>query len=79
MCGKLLTQTEAITGRRILLGQAGQRRGDETDLFYIGTAVDAGREVQADPKFGQYGNVVVQILRGSIRDIAASQATVDPY
>jgi hypothetical protein len=60
------------------LGEAPQRRGNEIDLFQIGTAVSAGREMQADPDFGQDGKTVVQILGGSIRDITASQSTGDP-
>jgi hypothetical protein len=59
-------------------GEAPQRRGNEIDLFQIGMAVSAGREMQADPDFGQDGKAVVQILGGSIRDITASQSAGDP-
>jgi hypothetical protein len=34
--------------------------------------------MQADPDFGQDGKAVIQILGGSIRDIAASQSAADP-
>jgi hypothetical protein len=60
------------------LGEAPQRRGNEIDLFQIGTAVSTGREVQANPVFGEDGKVVVQILGDSIRDITASQSAGDP-
>ena len=70
--GKLLAQAETINGRWIELGKATQRRGNKIDLFHIGTAVGAGREMQSDPDFGQDRNAVVQIPRGSARDLAAS-------
>jgi hypothetical protein len=76
--GKLLTQAKTIHRRGIELGEVPQRRRNEIDLFHIGTAVSAGREMQADPDFGQDGKAVVQILRGSIREITASQSAVDP-
>ena len=60
--GKLLAQAETINGRWIELRKAPQRRGNKIDLFHIGTAVGAGREMEADPDFGQDGKVVVQIL-----------------
>jgi hypothetical protein len=75
--GKLPAQAKTIHRRGIELGEAPQRRGNEIDLFHIGTAVGAGREMQTDPDFGQDGKAVVQILGGSIRDIAASQSAVD--
>lgn len=59
-------------------GETPQRSGNEIDLFQIGTAVSAGREVQTNPDFGEDGKVVVQILGGSIRDITASQSAGDP-
>jgi hypothetical protein len=76
--GKLLAQAKTIHRRRIELGEVPKRRRNEIDLFHIRTAVSAGREMQADPDFGQDGKAVVQILGGSIRDIAASQSTMDP-
>jgi hypothetical protein len=76
--GKLLAQAKTIHRRGIELGEASKRRGNEIDLFHIGTAVSAGHEMQADPDFDQDGKAVVQILGGSIRDIAASQSTMDP-
>jgi hypothetical protein len=78
MHGKLLAQAETISGRRIEHGEAPERRGHKIDLFHIDSAVSAGRKMQADLGFGQEGKVVIQILRSSIRDIAASQSIVDP-
>jgi hypothetical protein len=75
---KLLAQAKTIRRRRIEVGKAPKRRGNEIDLFHIGTAVGAGREMQADPDFGQDGKAAVQILGGSIREIAASESAVDP-
>ena len=75
---KLLAQAKTIRRRRIEVGKAPKRRGNEIDLFDIATAVDAGREMQADPDFGQDGKAAVQILGGSIREIAASESAVDP-
>ena len=69
---KLLAQSKTIGLRGIILGEAPKRRGNEMDLFDIATAVDAGREMQVDPDFGQDGKAVVQVLGGSISDIAAS-------
>jgi hypothetical protein len=34
--------------------------------------------MQANPDFGQDGKLVVQILGGTIREITASQSTMDP-
>ena len=76
--GKLLTQAKTIHRRGIEVGEAPQRRGNETDLFDIGTAVDAGREMQADQEFDKVGKTVVQILGGSISHIETRQAAVDP-
>ena len=76
--GKPLTQSNTIRWRGIELGKALQRRRNEIDLLHIGTAVGAGREMQVDSDFGQDGKAVVQILGDLIRDIAASQATLDP-
>jgi len=70
--GKPLAQAKTIRLRGIKLGEAPKRRGNEIDLFDIATAVDAGREMQVDPDFGQDGKAVVQVLGGSISDIAAS-------
>jgi hypothetical protein len=75
---KPLAQSKTIRLRGITLGKAPKRRGNEIDLFDIATTVDAGREMQADPDFGQDGKVVVQILRGTTRDIVASQSAADP-
>jgi len=69
---KPLAQSKTIRLRGIKLGEAPKRRGNEIDLFDIATAVDTGREMQADQDFGQDGKAVVQVLGGSIRDIAAS-------
>ena len=49
-----------------------ERRGNKIDLFHVGTAMRAECEMQADLGFSQDGNAVIQILGGSIRDIAAS-------
>ena len=76
--GKLLTQAKTIHRRGIELGEVPQRRTNEINLFHVGTAVGAGREMQADPDFGQDGKAVVQILGDSIREITASQSAVDP-
>jgi hypothetical protein len=34
--------------------------------------------MEADPDFGQGGKAVVQILGGSIREIAAGESTMNP-
>ena len=75
---KLLAQAKTSHRRGIEVGEAPKRRGNEIDLFHIGTAVGAGREMQADQDFCQDGKAAVQILRGSIREIAASESSVDP-
>jgi hypothetical protein len=67
-----------IEWRGIELGKVPQRRGNEIDLFQIGTAVSAGRKMQADPDFAQDGKAIVQILGGSIRDITARHPTGNP-
>jgi len=54
---KPLAQSKTIRLRGIKLGEAPKRRGNEIDLFDIATAVDAGREMQADPDFGQDGKI----------------------
>ena len=74
---KLLAQAKTIHRRGIEVGEAPKRRGNEADLFHIGTALGAEREMQTDPDFGQNGKAAVQILRGSIREIAASESSVD--
>jgi hypothetical protein len=71
---KPLAQSKTIRLRGITLGEAPKRRGNEIDLFDIATAVDAGREMQADPDFGQDRKMVVQILGGTTRDIPASES-----
>ena len=58
--------------RGIKLGEAPKRRGNEIDLFDIGMAVGTGREMQANPNFGQDGKAIVQIIGGTICDIPAS-------
>jgi hypothetical protein len=70
--GKLLAQVKTIHWRGIELGEVPQRRGNEIDLFDIATAVGTGREMQTNLDFGQDGKAIVQILRGTIRDIPAS-------
>ena len=69
---KPLAQSKTIRLRGITLGKAPKRRGNEIDLFDIATAVDAGREMQADQDFGLDGKLAVQILGSTIRDIPAS-------
>lgn len=69
---KLLAQSKTIRLRGIKLGEAPKRRGNEMDLFDIATAVDAGREMQADQDFGLDGKAIIQILGGTICDITAS-------
>ena len=76
--GKLLAQAETINGRWIELRKALYGFTHRSYLFDIGTAIGAGREMQADQDFGQDGKAVVQILGGSISEIAASQSAVDP-
>jgi hypothetical protein len=76
--GKLLAQAKTMHRRGIEIGEAPQRRRNEIDLFHIGTAGGAGCEMQADQDFGQDGKAAVQILGGSIREIAASESAVDP-
>ena len=75
---KLLAQSKTIRLRGIKLGEAPKRRGNEMDLFDIVIAVDAGREMQADPDFGLDGQAVIQVLGGSIRDLPASQSAANP-
>ena len=75
---KLLAQAKMIHWRRIERGEAPQHRGNEIDLSHVSTAVNAGREMQADQDFGQDGKAVVQIFGGSIRDITASQSARNP-
>jgi len=76
--GKLLAQAKTMHRRGIEIGEAPQRRGNEIDLFHIGTAGGAGCEMRDDQNFGQNGKAAVQILGGSIREIAASESAVDP-
>jgi hypothetical protein len=78
MGGKLPAQVETISRGWIERGEAPERKGNKIDLFHVDSAVSAGRKMQADPGFGQEWKVVVQILRSSICDIAASQSIVDP-
>ena len=78
MRGKPLAQVKTIHRRGIEVGEAPKRRGNEIDLFNIGTAMGAEREMQTDSDFGQDGKAAVQMLRGSIREIAASESSVDP-
>jgi hypothetical protein len=73
-----LPQAKTVHRRGIKPGEVPKCRGDETDLRHIGTAIGARREMQADPDFGQDGKAVVQILGDPIRDIAASQSTMNP-
>jgi hypothetical protein len=75
---KLPIEAKTIHWRGIDLGKAPERRGNKIDLFHVGTAMRAECEMQADLGFSQDGNAVIQILGGSIRYIAASQATVGP-
>jgi hypothetical protein len=75
--GKLLAQAKTIHRQGIELEEVPQRRRNEINLFHVGTAVGTGREMQVDQDFGQDGKEVIQILGGSIREIAASQSAVD--
>lgn len=54
---KPLAQSKKIRLRGIKLGEASKRRRNEIDLFDIDTAVDAAREMQANPDFGQDGKM----------------------
>jgi hypothetical protein len=76
--GKPLAQAKTIHCRWRERGEAPQRRGNEINLFHIDTAVGARREMQTDTDFGQDGKTAVQILRGSIRDIAATESAAGP-
>ena len=57
--GKPLAKAKPIQWRRIELGEPPKRRGNEIDLFHIGTTVSAGREMQTDPDFGQDAKAIV--------------------
>ena len=74
MRDELPAQPKTIQLQRIVLGKALHCRGNEIDLFEIDTAMGTGREMQANPDFGQEGKMVVQILGRTIRDIRASQS-----
>jgi hypothetical protein len=76
--GKPLAQAKTIHCRWRERGEAPQRRGNEINLFHISTAVSAGREMQDDLNFGQTEKAVIQILRGSIHDIAATESAAGP-
>ncbi|MEI8015311.1 MAG: hypothetical protein WCH20_10805 [Nitrospira sp.] len=54
---KPLAQSKTIRLRGVKLGEAPKRRGNGIDLFDIATAVDPGREMQADTDFGQDGKM----------------------
>jgi hypothetical protein len=70
--GELSAQAKTIRRQGIELGKAPHCRRNEIDLFDIGAAIGAGREMQANPDVGQDGKMTVQILGGTIRDIPAS-------
>ena len=76
--GKPLAQAKTIHCRWRERGEAPQRRGNEINLFHIDTAVSAGHEMQDDLNFGQTEKAAIQILRSSIRDIAATESAAGP-
>jgi hypothetical protein len=77
-CGKPSAQAKTIHCRRKERGEAPKRRGNEINLFHIGTAVSAGHKMQDDLNFGQTEKAVIQILRGSIRNLAATESAAGP-
>lgn len=76
--GKVLPQTKTLHGGWVQCWQTLQGITDQRELPDVRPAVGAGDEMQADADDGQDRKVVVEILRGSLCDVATGQSAVDP-
>ncbi len=75
---KVTAQAKPIDRGGHRLREKTRRLADHDDLLRKGSTMGAGGEVQRDTRLGQHREPVIQVVGGSISDVAASQATGDP-